>query len=177
MPSTRAGRARPSASNLRNISFLPRPVSIRRAVRSVSSKVELPELPDARMDTRNEIASLSQAPRRDEPRARAAKIMANCKAHVNQRNSAGGLKNKLVAGKLETVEVAHNRSGDAVGLKEFLSELLDVGSGDFFQHGDQLLRGVMPVEINVISRKTGHTLSSTFQGQKRCTLEVVLRAA
>jgi hypothetical protein len=34
----------------------------------VSSNVQLPVLPDAKMDTRNEIVSLSQAPRRNDPR-------------------------------------------------------------------------------------------------------------
>jgi len=61
MPSTRAGRGRPSASNRRNISFLPRPASIRRAVCSVSSNVELPELPDARMETLKEMRPHSSA--------------------------------------------------------------------------------------------------------------------
>jgi hypothetical protein len=50
------------------------------------------------MDTRNEIGSLSQAPRGEELRAGTAKMMANCDAHVNKRNSGDGLKSKLVAG-------------------------------------------------------------------------------
>ncbi len=41
---------------------------MRRVVWPVSSNVQLPVLPDAKMDTRNEIASLSQAPRRNDPR-------------------------------------------------------------------------------------------------------------
>ena len=71
---------------------------MRRVVRPVSSNVQLPVLPDARMDTRNEIGSLSQAPRGEELRAGTAKMMANCDAHVNKRNSGDGLKSKLVAG-------------------------------------------------------------------------------
>jgi hypothetical protein len=58
----------------------------------------LPVLPDARMDTRNEIGSLSQAPRCEELRAGTAKMMANCNAHVNNSNSGDELKSKLVAG-------------------------------------------------------------------------------
>src|SRR5271163_1055043 len=52
MPSTFSGRARPRVSKRRNISFLPSPASIRRVVHPDSSNVELPVLPDARMDTR-----------------------------------------------------------------------------------------------------------------------------
>jgi hypothetical protein len=70
---------------------------MRRVVRLVSSNVQLPVLPDARMDTRNEIASLSQAPRCEELRAGTAKMMANCGAYVNNSNSGGELKDKLVA--------------------------------------------------------------------------------
>jgi hypothetical protein len=72
---------------------------MRRVVWPVSSNVQLPVLPDARMDTRSEIASLSQAPRRDDLRAGAAKMMANCSAYVNNGNSGDELKNKLVAGR------------------------------------------------------------------------------
>ena len=71
---------------------------MRRVVWPVSSNVQLPVLPDARMDTRNEIASLSQAPRREDLRTGTAKMMANCGAHVNKRNSGDELKDKLVAG-------------------------------------------------------------------------------
>ncbi len=60
---------------------------MRRVVRPVSSNVQLPVLPDARMDTRNEIASLSQALRCKYLRAGTAKMMANCSAHVNNGNS------------------------------------------------------------------------------------------
>jgi hypothetical protein len=49
------------------------------------------------MDTRNEIGSLSQAPRCEELRAGTAKMMANCGAYVNNSNSGGELKDKLVA--------------------------------------------------------------------------------
>lgn len=93
---------------------------MRRVVWPVSSNVQLPVLPDARMDTRNEIGSLSQAPRCEELRAGTAKMMANCGAHVNNSNSGGELKDKLVAGELEAVEVANHGSGDAVGLEKFL---------------------------------------------------------
>src|SRR5580704_11528280 len=55
MASTFSGRVRPRVSKRRNISFLPSPASIRRVVHPDSSNVELPVLPEARMDTRNEI--------------------------------------------------------------------------------------------------------------------------
>src|SRR5215470_9194701 len=43
------------AASRASVSRLPSPASIRRRVRSVSSNVRLPELPEARMDTRNPI--------------------------------------------------------------------------------------------------------------------------
>ena len=49
---------RPSASNRRRISLRPSPASMRRVVRSVSSNVALPVLPEARMDMRNEMRDL-----------------------------------------------------------------------------------------------------------------------
>jgi hypothetical protein len=59
---------------------------MRRVVWPVSSNVQLPVLPDARMDTRNEIASLSQVLRCENLRTVAAKMMANCGVHVNNCN-------------------------------------------------------------------------------------------
>src|SRR5438552_2424054 len=44
-----------TAARRASVSRLPRPVSMRRRVRSVSSNVMLPELPDAKMDTRKPI--------------------------------------------------------------------------------------------------------------------------
>src|SRR5262252_7746147 len=54
MPSTRSTVVSIAASRAR-VSRLPSPQSISRRVRSVSSNVRLPELPDARMDTRKPI--------------------------------------------------------------------------------------------------------------------------
>src|SRR6267143_1015730 len=54
-----------TAARRASVSRLPRPASMRRRVRSVSSNVILPELPDARMDTRKPIASPSDAARVD----------------------------------------------------------------------------------------------------------------
>jgi len=54
MPSRR-GMLRPSASSRRNSSFLPSPASMSRDVLSVSSSVQLPELPEARTVIRNEM--------------------------------------------------------------------------------------------------------------------------
>src|ERR1700728_3360197 len=58
MASTRSGRGRPRASKRRKISLRPRPASMRRVVCSVSSNVALPVLPEARIETRNEMRSL-----------------------------------------------------------------------------------------------------------------------
>jgi hypothetical protein len=73
----------------------------------------LPVLPDAKMDTRNEIASLSQVLQQLDARARTAKMMANCRAYVNKRNAVDELKDKLVASELKAVEVADHGRGDA----------------------------------------------------------------
>src|SRR5260370_28053197 len=51
---------RSTAARRASVSRLPSPASTRRRVRSVSSKVMLPELPDARMETRKPIADSSQ---------------------------------------------------------------------------------------------------------------------
>src|SRR5271154_6008825 len=55
MATTCSGRARPNASNRLSISFFPSPASMRRVVHPDSSNVELPVLPEAKMDMRNEI--------------------------------------------------------------------------------------------------------------------------
>src|SRR3984957_3478393 len=87
MPSTWSGRARPSASNRLSISFFPSPASMRRVVHPDSSNVELPVLPEARMDMRNEIG-FPQCWRASEIRANAAPqwIMANCGTRVNTKS-------------------------------------------------------------------------------------------
>ena len=106
--------------SLTTVSYTHLDVYKRQVVWPVSSNVQLPVLPDARMDTRKEIGSLSQAPRCEELRAGTAKMMANCDAHVNNSNSGDELKNKLIAGELVAVEVADDGSSDAVGLEKFL---------------------------------------------------------
>ena len=64
----------------RSVSFLPRPASTSRRVDDVSSNVQLPELPDARMLTRR----LMRSPRIVPPEmARAAGIMAERADSVN----------------------------------------------------------------------------------------------
>ena len=59
MASRCSGQDRPNASNRRRISLRPIPASIRRVVRSVSSNVALPVLPEARIEMRNEMRSPS----------------------------------------------------------------------------------------------------------------------
>src|SRR5579871_3604461 len=56
MPSRRS-TSRPTAARRRNVSFLPRPASTSNRVVSVSSNVQLPELPDPRMVIRRLIKS------------------------------------------------------------------------------------------------------------------------
>src|SRR5216684_2343122 len=54
-----------TAASRASVSRLPRPASMRRRVRSVSSNVMLPELPDAKMETRKPIASPSEIHREE----------------------------------------------------------------------------------------------------------------
>src|SRR3984893_2712343 len=54
-----------TAARRASVSRLPSPASTRRRVRSVSSKVMLPELPDAKMETRKPIASPSKIQRKE----------------------------------------------------------------------------------------------------------------
>src|SRR6202521_6399238 len=56
MPSRRS-TLRPTAARRRSVSFLPSPASTSSRVWSVSSKVQLPELPEARIVTRRLINS------------------------------------------------------------------------------------------------------------------------
>src|SRR3984885_10766341 len=93
-------------------------------------------------------------------------MMANCGAYVNKRNAVDELKDKLVASELKTIKVTNHGRGNAFRLKKFLSQLLNVSSSYFFQHGDQFLRGVVPVEIDVIARQAGHALAGALQRQK-----------
>src|SRR5215510_6354717 len=58
MPSTRS-RELSMAARRAMVTRFPRPASTRRRVRSVSSRVRLPELPEARMETRNPMDSSS----------------------------------------------------------------------------------------------------------------------
>src|ERR1700733_13605641 len=71
MASTRSGRGRPSASKRRKTSLRPRPASMRRVVCSVSSNVQLPVLPEARIETRKEIASSERDHCREQTRGKA----------------------------------------------------------------------------------------------------------
>src|ERR1700734_1373736 len=104
-------------------------------------------------------------------------MMANCRAYVNKRNPVDELKYKLVASELKAVEVADHGRGNAFRLKKLLSEFLNVRGSYFFQHGDQFLRGVVPVEIDVIAGEARHALPGAFQRQKRGAFQVVFCAA
>src|SRR5271170_58729 len=63
MPSMRSTFCSIAASRA-SVSRLPSPQSTRSRVRSVSSKVMLPELPDAKMETRKPIGRSSQEPKK-----------------------------------------------------------------------------------------------------------------
>lgn len=94
-----------------------------------------------------------------------------------QRVSARDLDGKLAAGETETVEVADDRRSEAVGLEEFARDLLDFRRRDAFQHGDQLLRRKMAVEVDVIAREAVHARAGTFQREQSGALEMIFGAA
>src|SRR5271170_5400109 len=195
MPSTFSGRARPRVSKRRNISFLPSPASIRRVVHPDSSNVELPVLPDARMDTRNEIRF---PPRHASTTANGCArhrtgMMAKCWAGVNTKSrkrnytarylldidALEGFRKsdgELILGQLKAVEVADDGGRHAPGLEELAGELLDVFHGDAFEQRDQILRGEVAFEVHVIARQAVHALAAAFEGKQRSAFQVVFRA-
>src|ERR1700679_2635575 len=124
MASTCSGRARPNASNRRSISFLPSPASMRRVVHPDSSNVELPVLPEAKMDMRNEIR-IPQCWRASNLPAKCSAAMDDGKLRLrrqqqqSKRDDVFVLNSQVFLSKFEAVEVADHGSGHAVGLEEF----------------------------------------------------------
>src|SRR5579862_9568792 len=140
--STRSGRARPRASNRRKSSLRPSPASMRRVVCSVSSNVQLPVLPEARMETRNEMRSSE----RDHCREEAWRQRENEELRQGRTESGvprseiedghpkhSRLERELCPRQFESVEVAYDAGGDSVGVEEIAGELLDFAGGDGFE--------------------------------------------
>src|ERR1700722_9069816 len=127
MPSTRSGRSRPSASNRRSVSLRPIPASIRRVVDAVSINVELPALPEAKMEMRNEMRSSTC-------KGVTLRILAERKQRVKnaKRASAPLLNRELLARKLKAVEVADDGSGQTLRLKKFARDHLNFLDGHTF---------------------------------------------
>ena len=69
------------------------------------------------------------------------------------------------------------RGGDAVGGEEFARDLLDFLGGDAFEHGDQLLRREMAVEVDVVAREAVHARAGAFEGEQRGALQMIFGAA
>src|SRR5579863_3011402 len=87
------------------------------------------------------------------------------------------LKRKLFAFEFEAVEVADDARGDALGLEEFARDRLNFLGGDGFEHGDQLLRREVAVEIHVVARQAAHAGTAAFERKKRRALQMILCAA
>jgi hypothetical protein len=90
---------------------LPRPASTRRRVRSVSSNVMLPELPDAKMDTRKPIVRSSTSPCNFASK-QIFRMMAERWRGVNGVQSKTTLAGQAGAVEGEAVEGAEDGDGD-----------------------------------------------------------------
>ena len=103
-----------------------------------SSNVELPVLPEAKMDMRNEI--------RIPQYWRASNLPAKCSAAMDdgklpgprqqlqsKQDDAFVLNSQVFLRKFEAVEVADDGSGHAPGLEKFAGELLNVFDGHAFE--------------------------------------------
>ena len=133
------------------------PASIRRVVEADSINVELPALPEAKMEMRKEM-------RPSTCKGVTVRILAERKQRVKnaKRDRDDQLSQlsdrELVAGECKPVEIANDGRCEALGLKKFASDGLDFFDGHAFEHGDQLLRREMAIEIDVIAREAGHAL-------------------
>ena len=96
-----------------------------------------------------------------------------------RRGSARGcaLEGELLAGELETVEIADDGSGDLAWLEKSARELLHFFGSDAFQHGNQLFRREIPVEIEMVAREAAHAGAAAFERQQSGALQVILGAA
>ena len=81
--------SRPTAARRRSVSFLPSPASTSRRVCSVSSNVQLPELPEARIVMRRLIASPGSRPVESHARIQAQMRDASAGPTNDQNGSAG----------------------------------------------------------------------------------------
>src|ERR1700751_1286026 len=87
------------------------------------------------------------------------------------------LEGELVAGQFEAVEIAHDAGSQALGLKEFLRDLLNVFTRDFFEQCNQFHRRKIAVEVEVVSRQAVHPLAGAFGRKQRRTFQMILCAA
>ena len=83
------------------------------------------------------------------------RILAERKQVVKKAKTAllEGRNRQLVAGELKAVKVADHRGSEAFRLEKFASDYLNFLDSDAFEHGDQLLRREMPVEIDVVNEQ------------------------
>src|SRR6185437_3163533 len=91
----------------------------------------------------------------------------------DRENSEG----QVGAAELEAVQAADDAGSDVLRLKEFAGKLLDLGERDAFEHGDQLGRGKMAIEIDVVAGEAAHALATALEREQGCTLQVILGAA
>src|ERR1700720_1373383 len=94
-----------------------------------------------------------------------------------RQRKASVLEGELVAGQLEAVEIPHDAGSQALGLEEFLRDLLNVFTRDFFEQRNQFRGRKIAVEVEMVSRQAVHPLAGAFGRKQRRTFQMILCAA
>src|SRR5215470_3051244 len=163
-----------TAASRAMVSRLPRPASTRRRVRSVSSNVRLPELPEANMDTRKPI--------RNSPQPLSAanfRMMAEEEWRVNAKwlLVSAGLAGETGAVERQAVHRAQHRGRNLLRAEKFLCQRLHIFARDGFDGCQNLVERIEFAEIQLLPCQVGHARTGRLQRQHERTLEVVLGAA
>src|SRR5438093_11941457 len=96
-------------------------------------------------------------------------------ADINVRTTRSA--DELIAGELQSVQVAEDGDGDLVGAEEFVGGLLQVLGGDGVDALDEFVETVEAVEIHFLTSQVRHARSGGFERQHQAAFELVLGAA
>src|SRR5438045_7200728 len=142
------------AARRARVSRLPRPQSTKSRVCSVSSSVMLPELPEARMETRKHIEVSTRICRvkNDKGREQIFTMMAERGSSVNEEER------KWLAGEpraieRETVNGTKNSGGDLFGTEKLTCEVLDFFASDRFDGSEKFIQGIKAAKIKFLTRE------------------------
>src|SRR3984893_15191899 len=174
MPSRRSTYCSTAAKRAR-VSRLPSPASIRRRVRSVSSKVMSPEMPDARMEPRKPIAFPQCSSNKfRESWQSAAAASTKKERSIAYRDSVSTGEAGAIEG--EAVEGAEHGHGDLFRLKEFLRLGLDFFAGHGADGLENLIQGVETAEVQLLACEIGHARAGGLEGKHQRAFEMILGA-